>query len=206
MLCCSGHDPVGGAGIHADIEAVAANGAHALTVITAQTVQDTDNVSRVVPVAPILIAAQIEALLADCRIGAIKIGLLGDAAQIPVLLKAARDTGAPLVFDPVLRAGGGTQLVNPDTWAALVEDLLPAVEVVTPNAGQARRRFRSLAPVPRCAGFRAGQARAPNARSARCNRVARRLRQPGSPRSSWPKSWSFRRPRASARHTHPLPP
>ncbi|HEY0916374.1 MAG TPA: bifunctional hydroxymethylpyrimidine kinase/phosphomethylpyrimidine kinase, partial [Solimonas sp.] len=73
VLCLSGHDPTGGAGLTADIEAIGALGGHALGVITANTVQDTSNVQRVAAVPPILMAAQIEALVADCRIGAIKI-------------------------------------------------------------------------------------------------------------------------------------
>lgn len=139
VLCLSGHDPTGGAGIHADIEAVAANGGHALTLITAHTVQDTRNVVRVVPVAPILLAAQIETLLGDCTIHAIKIGLLGDAEQMPVIAAAARRLQVPLVLDPVLRAGGGNLLANTATVAAMQAELFPLVTVLTPNAAEARR-------------------------------------------------------------------
>lgn len=139
VLCLSGHDPIGGAGIHADIEACAANGAHALSVITANTVQDSSNVRRVTPVAPMLLAQQMEALLADCTIGAIKIGLLGDARQLPYLVKAIRQASVPLVLDPVLRAGGGGNLVSMQLQAAIVEQLFPLVSVLTPNAAEARR-------------------------------------------------------------------
>ncbi len=142
VLCCSGHDPTGGAGIHADIEAIAANGAHALSLITAHTVQDTQDVVRVSPVAPILLASQIETLLADCSISAIKIGLLGDAQQIPVLLAAIAQTKVPVVLDPILRAGGGASLASAALQAALQEQLLAQVTVLTPNAAEARRLTR----------------------------------------------------------------
>lgn len=142
VLCCSGHDPTGGAGIHADIEAVAANGAHALSLISAHTVQDTHDVVRVSPVAPILLASQIETLLADCGIAAIKIGLLGDAQQIPVLMDAIRRTGVPVVLDPILRAGGGANLASSALQAAVQNELLPYVTVLTPNAAEARRLTR----------------------------------------------------------------
>lgn len=157
VLCLSGHDPTGGAGIQADIEAVAASGAHAVTVITAHTVQDTRNVARVSPVAPILMAAQIDALLADCTVSAVKIGLLGDAAQIPVLLAAIERAGVPVVLDPILRAGGGTNLASAALQAALQEQLLPEVTVLTPNAAEARRLARREA-LPDCAAelLRAG--------------------------------------------------
>lgn len=142
VLCASGHDPSGGAGIHADIEAVAANGAHCLSLITAHTVQDTQDVVRVSPVAPILLASQIETLLADCTINAIKIGLLGDAQQIPVLLAAIAQTQVPVVLDPILRAGGGASLASAHLQAAMQEQLLPHVTVLTPNAAEARRLTR----------------------------------------------------------------
>lgn len=137
VLCISGHDPGGGAGLQADIESCAALGAHALGIISANTVQDSSNVQRVVPVAPLLMAAQIDALLADCRIGAIKIGLLGDAAQIAVIADTIRRTQAPVVLDPVLRAGGGRALVGAELLAAM-ETLLPLTTVLTPNAAEAR--------------------------------------------------------------------
>lgn len=139
VLCVSGHDPVGGAGIHADIEAVAAQGAHALTVISANTVQDSGNVRRVSAVAPALMAAQIEALIDDCAIAAVKIGLLGDAAQVPVVVAAIRRLQVPVVFDPVLRAGGGANLVGSELQVAVIQSLLPQVTLLTPNAAEARR-------------------------------------------------------------------
>jgi hydroxymethylpyrimidine/phosphomethylpyrimidine kinase len=139
VLCLSGHDPGGGAGIQADIEAVAAQGAHALTVITAHTVQDSRDVARVVAADPALLAAQVEALLADFRPRAVKIGLLGDPAQAAVLAALVRRAGVPAVLDPVLRAGGGAELSSPALVEALRRQLLPVVEVATPNAAEARR-------------------------------------------------------------------
>lgn len=139
VLCLSGHDPCGGAGIQADQESVATQGAHALTVITALTVQDSRNVRRVIPVSAALIAEQIELLEQDCSIAAIKIGLLGEAAQVPVIASAIRRLRVPVVLDPVLRAGGGANLVDDPLQAALLEQLLPAVSLLTPNAGELRR-------------------------------------------------------------------
>ena len=139
VLCLSGHDPTGGAGIQADIEACAAQGIHAFAVVTAHTVQDTRNVRRVSAVAPMLLAEQVDALAQDGRIEAIKIGLLGDAQQVPVLVDAIRRLGVPVVLDPVLRAGGGTNLVGSQLQVALRESLVPLVTVLTPNAAELRR-------------------------------------------------------------------
>ncbi len=113
-----------------------------MSLITAHTVQDTQDVVRVSAVAPILLASQIETLLADCTISAIKIGLLGDAQQIPVLRAAIAQTKVPVVLDPILRAGGGASLASAALQAAIQELLLPDVTVLTPNAAEARRLTR----------------------------------------------------------------
>lgn len=149
VLCLSGHDPSGGAGIHADIESCAALGAHALSVITAHTVQDTSNVQRVSPVPPILLAAQIDALLDDCSIGAIKIGLLGDAAQLAPIAAVIRRAQVPVVLDPVLRAGGGRKLISQELLAEL-DELLPLVTLLTPNAAEARMLAPGQATLDAC--------------------------------------------------------
>ncbi|MFA5941300.1 MAG: hydroxymethylpyrimidine/phosphomethylpyrimidine kinase [Sinimarinibacterium sp.] len=151
VLCISGHDPSGGAGLHADIESVAAQGAHALGVITALTTQDTGNVHRVKPVAPTLMAEQLDLLLADCRVDAIKIGLVGDADQVAVICSAIERCAVPVVLDPVLRAGGGNPLAGAATVQALLEQLLPLATVATPNAAEARRLAPGAADAAGCA-------------------------------------------------------
>ncbi len=138
VLCLSGHDPSGGAGIQADIEAVAAQGAHALGVITALTVQDSCNVRRVIPIDADLFAEQLDLLLSDCRVDAIKLGVLGDATQVPVILRTIEHCRVPVVVDPVLRAGGGGTLAGDTTAAALMQHLLPVATLTTPNAAEAR--------------------------------------------------------------------
>ncbi|MGQ0503331.1 MAG: bifunctional hydroxymethylpyrimidine kinase/phosphomethylpyrimidine kinase [Panacagrimonas sp.] len=152
VLCLSGHDPGGGAGIQADIESVAAQGAHALTVITALTVQDTHNVRALSAVPAELMAQQLALLEADGVLAAIKIGLLGDVAQVRVIADLLRrQPGVPVVFDPVLRAGGGTELVNGPLQAAVLDTLLPLVDLLTPNAAEARRLAGGEGPIPACA-------------------------------------------------------
>ncbi|MES2489603.1 MAG: hydroxymethylpyrimidine/phosphomethylpyrimidine kinase [Pseudomonadota bacterium] len=139
VLCFSGHDPSGGAGIHADIEAIGAMGAHALTIITAHTLQDTRNVERVAPTDLTLLAEQIVALSSDSVISAIKVGLLGEAAQISVIARTAQHLGVPLVLDPILRAGGGNNLASTATIMAMQTQLFPLTTVLTPNAAETRR-------------------------------------------------------------------
>ena len=139
VLCLSGHDPGGGAGLQADIETLAAQGIHALGVITALTVQDSHNVRRVIATDPRLLDEQLDVLLADMQPDAVKIGLLGSAAQFDVIIHRLAVLAVPVVCDPVLRAGGGADLVAVDFPSALRRQLLPQVTVLTPNASEARR-------------------------------------------------------------------
>jgi hydroxymethylpyrimidine/phosphomethylpyrimidine kinase len=138
ILCLSGHDPGGGAGIQADAETIAALGGHALTVITAHTVQDTANVARVAAAEPALLRAQVDALLADVAVHAIKLGMLGSAALVPSVAEIIARCRVPVVLDPVLRAGGGAALADAALAAQLKALLLPLADVLTPNAAEAR--------------------------------------------------------------------
>jgi hydroxymethylpyrimidine/phosphomethylpyrimidine kinase len=138
VLCLSGHDPGGGAGLQADIETAAALGAHAVGLITAHTVQDTRDVRRVVAVDLALLREQAQVLLADVEVAAIKVGLLGTPEQAAFAGELAARLARPLVVDPVLRAGGGSDLASTALVAAIMA-LLPRVEVLTPNAAEARR-------------------------------------------------------------------
>jgi hydroxymethylpyrimidine/phosphomethylpyrimidine kinase len=139
VLCIAGHDPSGGAGIIADVQTVSALGCHPLSVITSLTVQDSRNVQAVEPVPAALIERQLKLLLDDSRIASIKIGLIGEPAQIPVIVKIIERAGVPVVLDPVLRAGGGGDLAGAAVMRALIDQLLPRVTVATPNAIEARR-------------------------------------------------------------------
>lgn len=139
VLCLSGHDPGGGAGLQADIETVAALGGHAAGVITAHTVQDTTNVRRVVAADPALLGEQLDVLLADLPIGAVKIGLLGGVDQVGFLAERVARVARPTVLDPVLRAGGGAELAAETLVAEMKRVLLPRIDVLTPNAAEARR-------------------------------------------------------------------
>ncbi|HXF07446.1 MAG TPA: PfkB family carbohydrate kinase [Candidatus Acidoferrales bacterium] len=139
VLVLSGHDPSGGAGQQADIEAIAAQGAHAAVAITCLTVQDTANVRCVEAVAPELIIAQAEAVLADQPVAAIKLGLLGTGAIVTaVAALLARYPAIPVVTDPVLVATGGGRLAADDLIPAVRAALLPRTTVLTPNAPEAR--------------------------------------------------------------------
>lgn len=139
VLCFSGLDPSGSAGLQADIEAIAALGGHAAVVCTALTVQDSQRVYGFEPVSPDLIRQQAEVVLADLPVGAIKLGMLGSAAITAViaeLLKA--HPHIPVVLDPVLAANSGGNLAGDDLAQGLLR-LFPLATVITPNSVEARR-------------------------------------------------------------------
>lgn len=139
VLAIGGSDSGGGAGIQADIKTIAAFGAYAETAITAITVQDTRAIHRIDPVAPDLIAAQIEAVLDDLGADAIKTGMLPEVAAVRATAAALREPAAriPLVVDPVLAAGSGRAFLDQEGIAALKSDLIPLSALLTPNVPEA---------------------------------------------------------------------
>ncbi len=136
VLIIAGSDPSGGAGLQADIKTVTALGGYAAAVVTALTVQNTQGVRAVHPVAPSIIRDQIFAVLDDVGADAIKIGMIGEAAAAEAVAAALRDWGgaAPIVLDPVLVATSGDALAGSGVAAALVSRLLPMAHIATPNA------------------------------------------------------------------------
>jgi hydroxymethylpyrimidine/phosphomethylpyrimidine kinase len=148
VLALSGHDPTGGAGIQADIEAITAQGCHAASAVTCLTVQDTRNLRRIEPVSADLLLAQINAVLSDLSVDVIKIGLIGNATNAAVIAGLLADwPRIPVVFDPVLRAGGGAELSNDHLLEVLREQLLPRTWLLTPNWSEARRLTGRADPV-----------------------------------------------------------
>lgn len=138
VICFSGLDPTGGAGIQADIETLASLGCHATPIITSLTVQDTHNVHDVTPVESTMIIAQARAILEDMPVKCIKIGLLGSIGIIEALHTLIQDyPHLPVIFDPIQRAGGGTVLANAKMLNAIETLLLPHVELITPNRSEA---------------------------------------------------------------------
>ena len=137
ILSIAGSDPSGGAGIQADLKAIAANRAYGMAALTALTAQNTQGVSGVHLVPPDFVRQQIEAVFDDVRVHAVKIGMIasGDIARA---LAAALDArpDVPVVLDPVMVAKGGARLLNNDAVAAL-RALLPRARVITPNLAEA---------------------------------------------------------------------
>lgn len=136
VLIIAGHDPSGGAGVHADIEAVTSLGGHASSVITCLTLQNTHNAQQVWPIETDKLIQQLNLLADDIHFDAIKLGLLGtpEIASAVSEFIVKRLAGIPLVVDPVLVASGGGELAVEDIINSYKQKLFPLASVVTPNA------------------------------------------------------------------------
>lgn len=136
-LTIAGSDSGGGAGIQADLKAFSALGVFGASVLTAITAQNTRAVRAVHEVPADIISAQIEAVVEDLDIGAIKIGMLSSPAIIETVADALSDCGVPIVLDPVMVAKSGDRLLREEAVAALIERLLPMARLLTPNLPEA---------------------------------------------------------------------
>jgi hydroxymethylpyrimidine/phosphomethylpyrimidine kinase len=133
VLVLAGLDPSGGAGLLADAEAVRAMGAHPLCVATALTVQTVRAARRFRPVDPSLIADAVRALLEEEDVRAIKVGMVGDAANARAI-RALLPEGIPVVVDPVLAASSGASLFSGPPGELLE---LARGAILTPNLAEA---------------------------------------------------------------------
>ena len=139
VLCMSGHDPIGGAGLQADIEALLAQGCHGAPTVTALTVQDTVDVSDFRVLDRDWVLAQARSTIHDVPVAAVKLGMLGSVEMVDTVLEVmSLLPGVPLVCDPVLRAGGGGSLGKEDVGYAMRERLFPISAIATPNLPEAR--------------------------------------------------------------------
>lgn len=148
VLAIAGSDSSGGAGIQADLRTIAAHGLHGLSAITAVTAQNGRAVTAVHCVPARHLLAQLRAVFADFEIAAVKIGMLGSAAAVDVVVHGLREAGARnIVLDPVLVSSSGTALLPATGLRKLRDNLIPIVDLLTPNVPEAEallgRRLKS---------------------------------------------------------------
>lgn len=139
VLCFSGLDPSGGAGIQADIEAIGQSGAHAAIACTALTIQNSQQVFGFEASSKELLLAQANAVVGDLPIKAIKSGMLGTTDNIAALAEFLREHADYLyVLDPVLVANSGGSLGNQETLVKAFIELIPLATIITPNTVELR--------------------------------------------------------------------
>ena len=138
VLSIAGSDSGGGAGIQADLKTAAALGCFGMTAITAITAQNTVGVRAIHALPPALLAQQIDAVVEDIGVDAVKIGMLHDPEVVRVVAAAIRRHGLrQVVLDPVMVATSGDRLITAPTVRVLVDELFPLATVVTPNLDEA---------------------------------------------------------------------
>ena len=138
VLSIAGIDPSGGAGLLADIKTFTALGAYGCGVVAGLTAQSTQGVTAVQLPSPEFVGAQIDTLLADVEINAVKTGMLGQATNVQVVAeKLAKHQQDNLVLDPVMIAKSGDALLNKEATGLLRDALIPLARVLTPNLPEA---------------------------------------------------------------------
>ncbi len=139
VLTIAGSDSGGGAGIQADIKAMSANGVYAMSVITAITAQNTEEVTEVFELPVSIISAQLDAVFDDFEVSAVKTGMLSSAEIVSVVAKMLKPQHVTnLVVDPVMISKSGHALLKPNAVEALKRDLIPLALLVTPNIHEAQ--------------------------------------------------------------------
>ncbi|HYD76559.1 bifunctional hydroxymethylpyrimidine kinase/phosphomethylpyrimidine kinase [Ramlibacter sp.] len=138
VLSIAGSDSGGGAGIQADLKTFAALGCYGMTAITALTAQNTQGVRGIHAVPPEFLKAQLQAVIEDIGVDAVKIGMLHAPEIVEVVAWAIDTYRLPhVVLDPVMVATSGDRLIAQETVQVLVRELFPRAEVVTPNLDEA---------------------------------------------------------------------
>ena len=138
VMTVAGSDSGAGAGIQADLKAMAAQRTYGLTVITAVTAQNTLGVKQFFVMTPQLVAAQMDAVLQDFPVATVKTGMLGNASIVEVVAAKLKEYRLRrVVVDPVMVAKSGDSLLETDTQTAIREILLPLSFVITPNIPEA---------------------------------------------------------------------
>jgi len=132
ILIIAGSDSGGGAGIQADIKTVTMLGGHAMTAITAITAQNTLGVHAVMAVPADMVVAQMDAVLSDIGVDAVKIGMIGSAETAHAVADRLEHLSVPIVFDPVMVATSGSVLADAETIAAFGR-LMRLATLATPN-------------------------------------------------------------------------
>ena len=138
VLTIAGSDSGGGAGIQADLKTFAALGTYGMSAVTAVTAQNTLGVSAVAEVPLEVISDQIEAVVTDIGVDAVKTGMLSSSEIVVCVAEAVEKFElAPLVVDPVMVAATGAQLLQDEAVESVKQRLVPLATVVTPNVPEA---------------------------------------------------------------------
>lgn len=138
VLTIAGSDSGGGAGIQADLKTIASLGAYGTSVITALTAQNTQGVTGIMPVPPAFVRQQLAAVFSDFQVDVVKIGMVNSVETAIVIAEAMDEFRPPfVVYDPVMAASSGANLMDIDAVGVLWTTLFARTNLVTPNIPEA---------------------------------------------------------------------
>ena len=138
VLSIGGSDTSSGAGIQSDIKTFENHGVYGLTVITAITSQNTKKISKILPISANIIKSQLESILNDFKIDAIKIGMLYDVSIIKAVHSIIRKQKCPIVVDPIIESTTKTILLKKSAIKDYKKRIIPLATIITPNKQEAK--------------------------------------------------------------------
>ena len=138
ILSIGGSDPSSGAGIQSDIKTFSNHDVYGFTVVTAITSQNTRKVTSVEPVSAKSLMAQIDSILSDFHIDAIKIGMVYNSQIIKVIHSKLRNIKVPIVIDPIIKSTTGATLLKKNALHDYKKMIVPLADVITPNKYEAK--------------------------------------------------------------------
>ena len=138
VLSIGGSDPSSGAGIQSDIKTFENHGVYGLTVITAITSQNTQKISKILPISADIIKSQIESVLNDFKIDAIKIGMLYDTSIIKAVYSMIKKQKCPIIVDPIIESTTKTILLKKTAIKDYKKMIIPLATIITPNKQEAK--------------------------------------------------------------------
>ena len=139
VLSIAGSDPSSGAGIQADIKTFSLLGVYGLTVITSITSQNTSSFSNVESVSPLMIKSQIDSIISDFKINAIKVGMVYNTKSIQAIFSKLKKTKIPIILDPVIKSTTGGNLIEKSSLTSYKKLLIPLAYAITPNVSEAEK-------------------------------------------------------------------
>jgi len=138
VLSIGGSDPSSGAGIQSDIKTFANHDVYGFTVVTTITSQNTRKVTSIEPVSTKSLRAQLDSILSDFHIDAIKIGMVYNSQIIKVIHSKLRNIKVPIVIDPIIKSTTGTMLLKKSALRNYKKMIIPLADVITPNKYEAK--------------------------------------------------------------------
>ena len=138
ILSIGGSDPSAGAGIQSDIKTFSNHNAYGFTVVTAITSQNTKNVTSIEPVSTKSLKTQIDSILSDFQVDAIKIGMVYNSQIIKVINSKLRRVKVPIIVDPIIKSSTGAILLKKNARHDYKKMIIPLADIITPNRYEAK--------------------------------------------------------------------